>query len=240
MIQATPLTASQVWEEAADLLKLGFAFMAGGVMTIGIAYAVRIILLRKLGVEATGFYQSAWTLGGLYVGFILQAMGADFYPRLTASAADNVACNRLVNEQARVGLLLAGPGLIATLTFTPIIITVFYSAKFGAAVGVLRWICLGTILQVITWPMGFVIVAKARRATYFATELAWALVSLALAWICITAFGLNGAGIAFFGSYVFYGLLLYPIVHRMRWISLVRSQQTDWPAFPRFDRAGVR
>jgi len=184
-------------------------------MTIGIAYAVRIILLRKVGFEATGFYQSAWTLGGLYVGFILQAMAADFYPRLTASAADNVACNRLVNEQTRVGLLLAGPGLIATLAFTPLVITVFYSPKFGAAVGVLRWICLGTILQVITWPMGFVIVAKAKRATYLVTELAWALVSLGLAWICITTFGLNGAGIAFFGSYVFYGFLVYPIVHRI-------------------------
>jgi antigen flippase len=219
-VQSQWISALQLWEEAADLLKLGFAFMAGGFMTIGIAYAVRIILLRKVGFEATGFYQSAWTLGGLYVGFILQAMAADFYPRLTANAADNAACNRLVNEQTRVGLLLAGPGLIATLTFTPIIITVFYSAKFGAAVGVLRWICLGTILQVITWPMGFVIVAKARKATYFATELAWALVSLGLAWICITVFGLNGAGIAFFGSYVFYGFLLYPIVHRMsgfRW-----------------------
>jgi antigen flippase len=214
-IQPTSVTASQVWEEAADLLKLGFAFMAGGFMTIGIAYAVRIILLRKVGFEATGFYQSAWTLGGLYVGFILQAMAADFYPRLTASAADNVACNRLVNEQTRVGLLLAGPGLIATLAFTPLVITVFYSPKFGAAVGVLRWICLGTILQVITWPMGFVIVAKAKRATYLVTELAWALVSLGLAWICITTFGLNGAGIAFFGSYVFYGFLVYPIVHRI-------------------------
>jgi PST family polysaccharide transporter len=219
-VQSQSISAVQLWEEAAALLKLGFAFMAGTFMTAGIAYAVRIILLRKVGFEATGFYQSAWTLGGLYVGFILQAMGADFYPRLTASAADNKACNRLVNEQARVGLLLAGPGLIATLTFAPIVIALFYSAKFAAAVAVLRWICLGTTLQVITWPMGFIIVAKAKQAIYFTTELAWAAVSLGLAWICVKSFGLNGAGIAFFGSYVFYGLLLYPIVHRIsgfRW-----------------------
>jgi PST family polysaccharide transporter len=116
--------------------------------------------------------------------------------------------------------LLAGPGLIATLTFAPIVIALFYSAKFGAAVAVLRWICLGTTLQVITWPMGFIIVAKAKQAIYLTTELAWAAVSLGLAWICVKSFGLNGAGIAFFGSYVFYGFLLYPIVHRIsgfRW-----------------------
>lgn len=219
-VQPQSVSLGQLWEESLPLLKLGFAFMAGTFMTTGIAYAVRIILLRKVGFEATGFYQSAWTLGGLYVGFILQAMGADFYPRLTANASDNTACNRLVNEQARVGLLLAGPGLIATLTFAPLVIALFYTAKFGAAVPVLRWICLGTTLQVITWPMGFIIVAKAKQAIFFCTELAWALVSLVLAWICVISFGLNGAGIAFFGSYVFYGFLLYPIVRRIsgfRW-----------------------
>ncbi len=219
-ISIPPMSASQVGQEAAALLKLGFAFMSSGLMTMGVAYAVRIIVLRKVGFEATGLYQSAWTLGGLYVGFILQAMAADFYPRLTATAHDNPKCNRLVNEQARVGLLLAGPGVIATLTFAPVVIALFYSTKFGAAVGVLRWICLGTALQVITWPMGFIIVAKGKRALFFWSEFAWAVVSLALAWVCIRYFGLNGAGIAFFGSYVFHWLLIYPIARRLsgfRW-----------------------
>src|SRR4029077_732458 len=219
-IQTPSMTVSQLGQEAAALLKLGFAFMTSGLMTMGVAYAVRIIVLRKVGFEATGLFQSAWTLGGLYVGFILQAMGADFYPRLTASATDNAACNRMVNEQARVGLLLAGPGVIATLTFAPLVIALFYSAKFGAAVGVLRWICLGTTLQVITWPMGFIIVAKAKQNVFIGAELAWSIMSLGLASVCIRSFGLNGAGISFFGSYVFHGFLIYPIVRRLsgfRW-----------------------
>lgn len=219
-LPASSVTFSRVREEAKSLLTLGFAFMASSFMTLGIAYAVRIILLRNVGLAATGVYQAAWTLGGLYVGFILQAMGADFYPRLTASANDNPVCNRLVNEQTQVGLLLAGPGVLATLTFAPVVIAVFYSAKFGAAVGILRWICLGTTLQVISWPMSFIIVAKARQTIFFGTELVWALSSLVLAFVCVRYFGLNGAGMAFFGSYVCYGLLLYPVVRRLsgfRW-----------------------
>lgn len=219
-IETPVMTASQSGQEAAALLKLGFAFMTSGLMTMGSAYIVRITVLHKLGLEATGVYQSAWTLGGLYVAFILQAMGADFYPRLTASAKDNIACNRLVNEQARVSLLLAGPGVIATLTFAPLVIALFYSANFGAAVGILRWICLGTTLQVISWPMGFVIVAKGEKGLFFFSELAWTVVHLGLAWICLGSFGLNGAGIAFFGSYVFHVVLNYLIVRRLsgfRW-----------------------
>jgi PST family polysaccharide transporter len=196
--------------------------MASGMMTLGVAYAVRIIVLRQVGYAATGLYQSAWTLGGLYVSFILQAMGADFYPRLTASANDHEECNRLVNEQTLVGLLLAGPGVLATLSFAPLIIAVFYSAKFGAAVAVLRWICLGVMLQVITWPMGFIVVAKGRQNLFFLSELAWTIVAVTLAWTCVNRFGLNGAGIAFFGSYVFHAFLTYPIARMLtgfRWSS---------------------
>ena len=219
-IQPPAMTASQVRREVVSLLKLGFAFMASGFLMMGAAYAVRTMVVRIVSFEAAGYYQSAWTLGGLYVGFILQAMGTDFYPRLTAIANDNAMCNQMVNEQAQVSLLLAGPGVIATLTFTPVVIALFYSAKFGAAVEILRWICLGMTLRVITWPMGFIILAKGVQNIFFWTELAWTIVNVGLSWICLKSFGLNGAGIAFFGSYVFHGLMIYPIVRRLsgfRW-----------------------
>jgi PST family polysaccharide transporter len=213
---------SFVMEEVGALLKLGLAFMVSSLVTLGVAYVVRITLLYKLGMSATGIYQSAWTLGGMYVGFILQAMGADFYPRLTEHAHDNEACNRLVNEQTYVGLLLAAPGVLATLTFAPLVVSLFYSAKFVPAVTVLRWVCLGTMLQVVSWPMGFVIMAKARRGLLILCEVSWGLVSVALAWVCISAWGLAGAGFAFFASYIFHGIMLYTIVSRLsgfRWSS---------------------
>jgi enterobacterial common antigen flippase len=225
-IQPPTMTFTEVRHEAASLLKLGFAFMASGFLVMGAAYAVRIIVVRYIGLEAAGFYSAAWTLGGLYVGFVLQAMGADFYPRLVSVATDNSQCNRLVNEQAQVSLLLAGPGIIATITFAPLIISLFYSNKFVEAVEILRWICLGMALRVITWPMGFIIVAKNRQLIFFATDLAWTFVNVGLTWLCVGQFGLNGAGIAFFGSYVFHALLVYPIVRTLsgfRWSAANRK-----------------
>jgi enterobacterial common antigen flippase len=219
-VESVTVSSAEVWRESAALLKLGFAFMSSGLMTMGVAYVVRITVLRKVGMEATGLYQSAWTLGGLYVAFILQAMGADFYPRLTACIRDREVANRLVNEQVEIGLLLAGPGVLATLTCAPLAIALFYSSRFLPAVEILRWICLGTLLQVVTWPMGYIIVAKARQALFFWCEAAWAIVSLALAWVSVSAFGLKGAGIAFFGSYIFHGVLIYGVIRRLsgfRW-----------------------
>jgi PST family polysaccharide transporter len=215
-VEAPSMTLRQTSEEVSALLKLGFAFMTSGLVALGIAYAVRVLVLRHVGFAAAGLYQSAWTLGGFYVGIILQSMGADFYPRLTAVIHDHTECNRLVNEQARISLLLAGPGIIGTLTFAPLVITLLYSAQFTDAVGVLRWICLGAALQVITWPMGFIVVAKGRAGLLVFCEVAWGIVSLGLAWLCVSHLGLDGAGVAFFGSYVFHIVLIYPIVH---WLS---------------------
>ena len=225
-IEPPSMTLSLVRQEASGLLKLGFAFMVSGFLMMGAGYAVRTMVLRMVGLEAAGFYSAAWTLGGLYVGFILQAMGADFYPRLTAVARDNTECNRLVNEQAQISLLLAGPGVIATLTFAPVVIALFYSAKFHATVEILRWICLGMTLRVITWPMGFIILAKGASKYFIWTEIAWTVVNVGLSWVCLKSFGLNGVGIAFFGSYVFHGLMIYPIVRRLsgfRWSSANRK-----------------
>jgi antigen flippase len=176
--------------------------------------------LHQINLEAAGYYQSAWTLGGLYIGFILQAMGADFYPRLTAVARNNAESGRLVNEQAEVGLLLAGPGLIATLTFAPLVIDLFYSAKFGPAVEILRWICLGMMLRVVSWPMGYLLLARGERKLFFWTELLSNLLFVALVWFAVLGFGLEGTGIAFCGMYVVYAVGIYVVVRRLsgfRW-----------------------
>jgi PST family polysaccharide transporter len=219
-ISSVNLALSEIQNETSALLRLGSAFMTSGFMTMGVAYAVRAMLLRRTGFEATGLYQAAWTLGGLYVGFILQAMGADFYPRLTASITNHAQSNRLVNEQILVGVLIAVPGVLATLTFAPLVLTALYSARFTAAAVVLRWICLGTILQVLSWPMGFIVVAKGKQRLFFISEFAWTVVAMAAAWTCTKQYGLAGAGIAFCSSYLFHGFLSYFIGHYLtgfRW-----------------------
>jgi PST family polysaccharide transporter len=226
-IGRTCLTATQVRRETAGLLKLGVAFMASGIMTMGSAYIIRILISNQLGLEATGLYQAAWTLGGLYVGLILQAMGSDFYPRLTAVARDNEQCNRIVNEQVQISMLLAGPGVLATLTLTPLVLSMFYAPDFIMAVDTLRWICLGIAMRVISWPLGYILVAKGAQTLFIGSDLAWTLVHLVLAFVLVGRYGLSGAGVAFFGSYVFHIAFNYSLVRRLsgfRWSS--KSAQT--------------
>lgn len=207
---AAPIRAG----ETAQLLRLGVAFMVSGFLTMGAAYAIRILILHEAGVDAAGLYQAAWALAGLYVGVVLQAMGTDFYPRLTAAAQDDAAVCRLVNEQTEVSLLLAGPGVLATITFAPVAVFAFYSQEFIPAADLLRWLCLGMMLRVVAWPMGFIIVAKGWQKLYIAVEIAATLVHVGATAILVPVVGPDGAGMAFAGLYAGHSVLVYLIARR--------------------------
>lgn len=205
----------EIWTEVKPLLKLGSVIMVTSLMAAGTMYLLSVLVVRQLSLEAVGLYQAAATLSSIYVWFILDAMGKDFYPRLTAIAEDDAACNELINQQAEIGFILSAPGILATLTFAPMIIQFFYSAKFTAAFEILRWQILGTLLRVAAWPMGFVLLAKGKGKLFFWTELLANAVHISLIWGGIYCFGLNGAGMAFFGLYVFYWTLIFFVVKKL-------------------------
>jgi len=75
-------------------------------------------------------------------------------------------------------------------------------------------------LRVIAWPMGYIILAKGARSIFFWVEVAVAAVHVGLAFVLVGPFGLAGATMAFFGLYIWHGILVYAIVHRLtgfRW-----------------------
>jgi antigen flippase len=210
----------ETFQEAKPLLTLGLVFMVAGLIGAAVMYMVRVLVVRQLGMEHVGLYQAATTLSSLYIGVILNAMGMDFYPRLTAVAKNNEACNRMVNEQTEVGLLVAAPGILATLTFAPLIIQILYSASFIPTYEVLRWQILGIFLRVVSWPIGSIILAKGKGMIFFWTELMSYAVHLVLVWIGISYFGLEGTGIAFFALYFFFTIMTFAVVYHLsdfRW-----------------------
>jgi PST family polysaccharide transporter len=214
-IEPVKVRFRQVAREAGSLLKLGLVFLASGLMTTGVLFLLRVFVARQEGVYGAGQFQAATALAMVYVGFVLQAMGTDFYPRLTAVADDNRRCNQLVNEQAEISILLALPGVLATLGLAPWVIQFFYSSKFDQAATILCWQVAGTFLQVNSWPMGFIIVAKGRAAAFFWTDLVSYSFYVLLAWVALKLFGLPGTGMAYLGLYAFHWCVVYVIIRRM-------------------------
>jgi PST family polysaccharide transporter len=215
LLPSAAISWRETFAEARGLLSLGLAFTVSGVALAGVALATRALIQRGFGTEANGFYQAAWNISGVFAGFILGAMGTDFYPRLTASGNDNAQVTRLVNEQTEVGILLALPGLLGTLVFSPWIIHILYSSKFTSAASLLPWFVLGIFGRVVSWPMGYIMLAKGASRWFAATEVIFALLNLGLVWIGLQWLGLKGVAVAFAVHYGLYILGMLWVAHRL-------------------------
>lgn len=202
-------------QEARALLTLGISFMGAALVNSATAYAILTLLIRQFGIAQVGIYQAAFSLSGVLVGFVLSAMGADYYPRLTAVAQDDARVYRMVNEQSQIAILLALPGLAAMMIFAPLVIHLFYASSFAMAVPILRWCIMGILGRVLSWPLGFVMLAKGKGKLFLVTELFAGVLHLGAVFAFIRLWGLKGAGIAFMTLYVVYTALMVVVMHRL-------------------------
>lgn len=222
-----PAALPELAAEWQVMVRLGFAFMVSGLVTILGHLAARTMVQRELGIDALGHFQAAWVIGMTYLGFVLGAMGTDYYPRLTAAISDRETATRLVNEQTEVALLLCGPALLAMLGLAPWVIRLLYSAEFGPAVEVLRWQLLGDILKVMSWPLGFVLLAAGAGKTFVVTESLGIGVFVAGVFVGLPVIGVTATGVAFLALYVLYLPLVWWLGGRLigfRWTRAVWMQ----------------
>lgn len=211
LARAVPVETSitELTRQWQTLLRLGIPFMGAGLIGTVVQLWIRVEIDSTLGGEALGHFQSAWMISMQYIGFVLGAMGADYYPRLTGVINNHKVASNLVNEQTEIALLLSAPVFIAMIGLTPFVIHFLYSDAFMPAAEVLRWQILGDVLKVASWPLGFVIVAAGAGKTFFWSE---TLVMLLMGSV-IAAFdasvGLVITGMAFLLCYVVYLPMVY-------------------------------
>lgn len=222
-----PVSLPAMASEWRVMATLGFAFMLSSLVTTLGQLAVRALVQREVGADALGHFHAAWAIGMTYLGVVLGAMGTDYYPRLTAAIQDPVIATQLVNEQTEVALLLSAPLLLAMLGLAPWVIQLLYSEAFGPAVDILRWQLLGDILKVMSWPLGFILLATGAGKTFIVTETLAAGVFVFGAILLLPLIGVTGAGMAFLAMYVVYLPLVWWLGGRQigfRWTRAVKAQ----------------
>jgi O-antigen/teichoic acid export membrane protein len=219
-VKAPPTPMREMAQQWGTLARLGMAFMFAGLALTAGQLVVRTLVQRELGAEALGLFEAAWVISMTYIGFVLRAMGTDYYPRLTAVIHDHTAVNKLVNEQTEVALLLAGPVFLAMLGLAPWVIELLYSSRFTGAATVLRWQILGDMLKVASWPLGFIILAAGDGRTFMVTETLAIMLYAVFVWLGLPYLGLQATGIGFLLMYAVYLPMVYWLACRrtaFRW-----------------------
>jgi antigen flippase len=196
--------------ESADLgrlVKLGGALMLVGWLGQLSAYVVRLAIVRYEGLDAAGYYQAAFAISGSLPGFVFAAMGADFFPRV-AAAGDEEEARKITEKQIQAGLLLGLPLIMALLTLGKLSLRLLYANGFDAAIPLLTWMTWGVFLRLITWPLGFWLLARGSSRLVVVLEALAAAVATLLPVLLLPRFGLVSASVAFAIAAASYGVAI--------------------------------
>jgi O-antigen/teichoic acid export membrane protein len=214
-VEPVAFSVRETFQGGLGMVRLGFFVVITGFVATATMYVVRGFVSNKSGIEGVGQFQAAWNLSSIYLAAVLNAMGTDYFPRLSAVNNDNTKVVQLANEQTEVALLVAGPLIVGMLSFMSLVVYLLYSSKFTETVSILHWQLAGTFLKVISWPIGFIILAKARGGIFIFTELCWNAIYLCLVYFGWKALGLEITGIAFLFSYFVYLAIVFVISRRL-------------------------
>lgn len=201
--------------EGKEMLRMGLLISFSAIITLVVAYIVRIYINKTGGLNDVGLFTAGFAIINTYVGMVFTAMATDYYPRLSNVAHDNKLAKATINEQAEIAILILSPILIAFLVFVNWGVILLYSKDFIQVVPMVHWATLGVFFKALSWSMAFIFLAKGASKVFFWNEL------LANVYILITNilgyyyFGLTGLGISFLVSYFVYFVQVLWIANKL-------------------------
>lgn len=214
-IEIVNLTWIDSLKLAKPVLQMGLAFVWSALFANLVNYLCVILITQSLSLGVTGVYSAALVLSGVFIGFVLGAMAADFYPRLSAVSSYPEEMIRLINQQAEIGILLSLPGLVATVVYAHWAVLILYSSEMIGAANLLPIFVLGCFGRVLSWPLGFVLLALGKKWHFALSETLFNLLLLLLTWLFLINYALTGVAIAFLLSYCCYFLGIWALIRKL-------------------------
>ncbi len=187
-----------------QLLRFGVPFtgsqLAGSAVQLGMPFLV----LHQLGQQEVGYYRAAALFSTAYIGFLLNALGQDFYPRLSALRGQRGAFYDTLDTQQRFVLLLGSPLVVFSLAFAPMVISLLFSPQFMPTASILQWQLLGDLFRFLSWTLGYAVLAALPSYFYLVTELLGGACLFVFSLWGMNRWGIAGLGVAWLLTYLSY------------------------------------
>jgi PST family polysaccharide transporter len=205
------------------VLPLGLVFMVATVLPILAKLWGVSAVYRQVGTIDAGLVQVTWTISMQYIGLVMASLASDYYPRL--SAAPQSALTRMVNDQARVSLLIGVPLVIALIALADVVVPLMYSRSFTGSVPLVQWNLIGDLFRIISWPLGFLLLSKRSAATFLGTQLLWFLVLIGSFFALLPTWGTSAAPASYLCACAISAIVDIEIARRKFKVSLSGSNK---------------
>lgn len=201
-----------------QLIRFGLPYVGSQLIGSAVQLGMPFLVLHQLGQEQVGYYRAAVLFSTAYIGFLLNALGQDFYPRLSALQSQPKAFLEALNTQQRFVLLLGSPLVAASIALAPLAVSLLFSPEFAPTVGILQWQLVGDLFRFVSWTLGYAVLAGLPSKFYLFTETLGGISLLSFGVWGMYMFGVSGLGIGWMLSYLVYLLVVgATLVLHLQW-----------------------
>ncbi|WP_449414142.1 lipid III flippase WzxE [Pandoraea soli] len=187
------------------------------VLTMQLAQIViRNTLQSRTSWVEVGYWQGMTRFSDAYLQFITVVLANFFMPRIS-ELAEKSAVMREVRTVYKIVVPLLLIAIPAIILCRDLIVRILFSASFLPMRDLFVWQVIGDLFKVVAYIAGYVAVAKAAARLYIGAEILQAGLLLLLCSLLIGKFGVEGAVMGYFFTYVIYaGICLFALMRYAR------------------------
>ncbi|WP_412984219.1 O-antigen translocase [Pontimicrobium sp. IMCC45349] len=186
-----------------------FAIMAivSGVALPLMSIAVRNYIIETQGMADAGYWEAMNRISSYYLLFVNSIMTLYFLPRFTEIDNKQEFRDEVFNFYKTI-IPVFGLGLFTIYLLKPFIVAIFLTDEFTIVETLFGWQLLGDLVKVLSVVIAYQFVAKKMFYHFIITEIFLVVMTYVTSVYFVDIYGVKGANIAHFVSYVMYYIII--------------------------------
>ena len=213
-LEVVHLSLSETFKIGKPMAIMGLNLSMSALLGAASAFVVNAYISNSGSLSDLGLYSAGMSIMGGYVGMVFNAIGTDYFPRLSAVIHNEIEWRSIVNQQAELVLIILAIVLVFLVLTAPILIRILLSQEFLAARNFIIISALAIPIKGFVWVLGFIFLAQGDSKLFFMTELIANVYTLGLNVLFYFYFGLDGLGISMCIGYSISIILVGYIIYR--------------------------
>ena len=214
------ISLKDAFEKSSTIIKMGIALMFVSFSGMVSEYIIKVYIASNSDVATVGIYQAGLTIVSGYFSIIIVAMMTDYYPRISAVFDINEKLTLELNRQAKVGLILITPLIVAFMFLMPFFIQILYSDDFLMASKYMRYAIFWTLIIIVSNPIDMILIAKQNTKVFLLATIIYRVLGVLISIYSFDHYGLEGLGVSMLIMGVFHITLMQGIMYKLYRISI--------------------
>ncbi|SIS78386.1 polysaccharide transporter, PST family [Chryseobacterium ureilyticum] len=153
---------------------------------------VRGYIINKYSIQQAGFWEGINRISGLYLLFVTTSVGVYYLPKLSEIKVDSLLRKEIFKTYKIITPIIF-VCLVLIYLFRELIVNILFTKEFYPMKDLFFWQLLGDFFKIMSWLLGFLMIAKSMTKMYIITETVFAILLILISYYFINLNGVIGA-----------------------------------------------